>query len=425
MLGTCTNCPFGKYPDTNNPFGMTFCEYCPMRCAGCVNLYNCTLCDSIDYWGTACQHNCSGCEGECSKEDGCSASCKESYYQEFRADKNGYECQKCQPTCRTCTSWLSCQSCSSGFWGSRCQYSCTGCASDCDTNGCSSGCVSNYYRQLTEGGYQCSQCSDNGYLAVDDVGCVPCSAISGDSCTFDGCDDGASPIYDEAANELKCVELHCPETCFSCSSEEQCDSCKANLWGELCQYSCDGCRGECFINNGCSAGCTDGLYQVYSTAKKGYECLVCPQTCDSCTNGSTCDACEPNYWGDKCQLSCGECSGTCDMMTGCVDGCIHGYYQSSINGGIKCEQCSATCKNQTCNSTGGSCTAGCEDNWSGGRCDTRCSPSCLTCEQSNPAICKVCKDGSIGPDCETSSATVPFVSAILYFIVFSLLFTIF
>ena len=205
MLGTCTNCPFGKYPDTNNPFGMTFCKDCPTRCAGCVNLHNCTLCTSQDYWGTTCQHNCTGCEGLCSV-DGCSYGCQGGYYQQFSTAKKGYECQKCQPTCRTCTSWMSCQTCSRGFWGDRCQYSCTGCSSDCDSHGCTSGCVRGYYRHLTQGGYQCSQCPYHGYLAVDDVGCVPCSAISGGTCTFGGCGNGSSPIYDRTANILKCSE---------------------------------------------------------------------------------------------------------------------------------------------------------------------------------------------------------------------------
>ena len=208
MLGTCTKCPFGKYPDSNNVFGLTFCKDCPGRCAGCMNPNNCTLCASLDYWGTTCQHNCTGCEGLCSTVDGCSYGCQKGYYRQFSAAKKGYECQKCSPLCSSCTSWLKCQSCFRGFWGSRCQYSCSGCNSDCESNnGCSSGCIHNWYRHMTPGGYQCKQCRDHGYLAVDDVGCVPCSAVSGGTCTFGGCGNGSSPIYDNTANILKCSEL--------------------------------------------------------------------------------------------------------------------------------------------------------------------------------------------------------------------------
>ena len=413
MLGTCTRCPFGKYFETYNTFNMPVCKDCPIRCAGCVDPNNCTLCDSVYYWGTTCQHGCTGCEGDCSREDGCSAGCQEGYYQEFSAAKKGYECLKCQPTCRSCDSWMTCQSCFSGFWGSRCHYSCTGCSSECDTNGCSSGCISNYYRHLTQGGYQCSQCPDLGHLPVDDVGCVPCSAISGGICIFDGCDGKDSPIYDEVANVLKCGVLDCPETCLSCSSEEQCDSCQLNRWGKTCQYTCSGCKGDCFISDGCSGGCVEGLFQSYSNTKKGYECLECPQNCASCNDEHQCDTCEPSYWGDRCQFSCSGCNGDCDRLTGCYDGCLPGFYQSPISGGIICERCSATCKNRTCHSSGGSCTTGCENSWSGTQCDTRCSSSCLSCEQSNSFVCELCTDGSPGPDCKTSSATVPFLSALL------------
>ena len=546
MLGTCTQCPFGKYFELYNTFNMPVCKDCPIRCAGCVDPNNCTLCDSVNYWGTTCQHDCTGCEGDCSREDGCSTGCQEGYYQEFSAAKKGYECLKCQPTCRSCDSWMTCQSCFSGFWGSRCHYSCTGCSSECDDNGCSSGCISNYYRHLTQGGYQCSQCPDQGHLPVDDVGCVPCSAISSGSCTFDGCDGGDSPIYDEGTNVLKCGVLDCPETCLSCSSEEQCDSCqlnhwgktcqytcsgckgdcfisdggcfggcveglfqsysntkrgyeclecpqncvscnngrecdtcepnylavdevgcvpcsairsgtcifdgcdggsspiyddvanilkcgellclepclscssdeqcdscKTNHWGNTCQYTCIGCKGDCFISDGCSGGCVEGLFQSYSNTKRGYECLECPQNCVSCNNERECDTCEPSYWGDRCQFSCSGCNDNCNQLTGCDGGCLNGFYQTSINGGLICELCSNTCKNQTCNSSDGSCSDGCENSWSGTQCDTRCSSACLSCDQSNLAVCEICTDGSPGPDCKTSSAAVPFLSAIL------------
>lgn len=410
ILGKCLECPFGKYPDSSNNFGITFCKDCPERCAGCVDPNNCTLCGSLDHWGTTCQHDCTGCEGECSMENGCSAGCQERYYLEFSTIKNGHECLECQPTCRSCSTWMKCQTCVPGFWGSRCQFSCTGCASDCDSNGCSSGCVSNYYRHLTEGGYQCSQCPDTGYLAVDDVGCVPCSAIADGTCKFDGCQDGSSPIYDEIANVLKCVEVQCPETCLSCTNEEQCDSCKPYHWGKTCQYTCLGCSDGCFINNGCSGGCDDSYFQSYSETKKGYECLDCPQKCSSCRNDNECDTCEPNHWGNACQYSCSGCSGGCNKGSGCGSGCRHGYFQISTDGTSLCEQCPDTCSNHTCSSTNGTCTAGCENDWSGLQCDTKCSSSCLTCEQNNPAVCKICKDGSQGPDCKTSSASVPFVS---------------
>ena len=413
MFGICTGCPFGKYPDSSNNFNITFCMDCPGQCAGCLNPNNCTLCSHVDHWGTTCQHYCTGCEGECSIENGCSTRCHEGYYQGFSITKNGYECLECQPTCHSCDSWMSCQTCFPGFWGSRCQYSCTGCTTDCDNNGCSSGCVRNYYRHLTDGGYQCKQCSDLGYLAIDDVGCVPCSAIADDSCTFVGCDSGSLPIYDETENILKCDAVQCPESCLSCTSEEQCDSCKPNLWGRTCQHSCSGCSDNCQMNNGCSEGCDNKYFQTFSAFKNGYECIKCPQNCSRCSNSQECDSCEAYTWGNMCQYSCLGCSTGCDKLSGCGGGCLHGYYNVSIDGGILCEKCPGTCKNQTCSSFNGMCTAGCENSWTGLKCDTKCFSSCLTCEQKNLGVCKICKDGSLGPDCKTSSASVPFVSTLL------------
>ena len=148
-------------------------------------------------------------------------------------------------------------------------------------------------------------------------------------------------------------------------------------------------------------------------------CKDCPGRCAGCIHPGNCTLCSNgNHWGTSCESDCTGCEGSCDVSSGCVRGCRHGHYQISINGGFLCLECSDTCKNLTCSSTNGTCTYGCENDWSGLKCDTKCSTPCLTCDQNNPAMCMICKDGSQGPICKTSSASVPMVSTLLAFSVF-------
>ena len=149
-------------------------------------------------------------------------------------------------------------------------------------------------------------------------------------------------------------------------------------------------------------------------------CKDCPGRCAGCIHPGNCTLCSNgNYWGTSCESDCTGCEGSCDMSSGCVSGCRHGHYQISINGGFLCLECPDTCKNLTCSTSNGTCAYGCKNDWSGLKCDTKCSTSCLTCDQNNPAMCMICKDGSHGPTCKTSSASVPMVSILLSFSVFA------
>ena len=199
------------------------------------------------------------------------------------------------------------------FWllGANCQHVCSTCLNmDCNRNGvCNSGCIDGYYYISTTGA--CERCY---------TGCTRCGG-------YHHCYECASGYFLRQTDSYSYCSA-CPDRCSNCTDDYNCLSCKeSGYWGATCQYSCTGCVNTCNKDNGCLSGCDIGFYRSHNTARNGYECKECPESCSSCINSTSCQHCKTQYWGTYCQNSCNVCKySICDKSRGCTNGCITGYF---------------------------------------------------------------------------------------------------
>ncbi|XP_052764497.1 protein draper-like [Mya arenaria] len=362
------------------------CKYsCPLNCATCDQSVgrSCFTCkDSFYDINSVCSMSCPlGCDGTCNDKGTC-ITCI-SNFEGARCDacipgKYGEDCSmNCHyQNCR-CTDWNGCDSCKTGFagtlcmecvagkYGSNCNISCPNvCKGTCMRNGVCIECITGYY------GEHCN---------------VMCSkGCSGGVCYRNGtcyCTDNFTGKY--------------------------CDECVAEKYGDNCQHECSvGCSvSYCDKKDGsCLGGCIDGLYGMYCSQKctdidnmclkcsqLGGTCLMCNKgfypnengdctTCNSNCNNGQCNpetgkcinGCAVSFWGDKCDVHCSSNCGTCQQESGICDSCTN-----LTTHGLFCnEPCMSSCYGRKCEQGTGHCSLGCDRDFFGNMCETKCPENC-------------------------------------------------
>ncbi|BFZ21522.1 hypothetical protein BsWGS_24561 [Bradybaena similaris] len=211
-------------------------------------------------------------------------------------------------------------------------------------------------------------------------------------------------------------------------------ACESDKYGPACSLQCNtacvkvvnGRERVCDLTDGtCTAGCEDGYLGPY-----------CNTTCESGKYGPACSL--------QCNTACAKVVNgrerVCDLTDGtCTAGCEDGYLGPYCN--TTCEsdkygpacslQCNTACAkmvNETehaCDLTDGTCTAGCEDGFTGPNCNTTCphdaygkncsqvcSPTCAEqnstelrrCDADTGQCVNGCAHGFIGALCNQYAA---------------------
>ncbi|KAL4226626.1 hypothetical protein ACF0H5_014609 [Mactra antiquata] len=185
-------------------------------------------------------------------------------------------------------------------------------------------CIDGYYLQFGS----CVQCHDGCSTCTNSTACTTCV------------DTRWNLNYD--------CQLECSTTCTESTCDDTtgyCDSCLSGKYGPECGEDCNLCRdGQCGLRK-CTHGCKDGYYQDINDAGYSY-CWECPDNCITCSNGTYCTQCEPEFYRNyyrvhtgrgqttclQCYISCLDCSSTehCheDCIQQCSDPVNHGITKS-------------------------------------------------------------------------------------------------
>jgi hypothetical protein len=342
-LGICKP-PSGKYLAKDlQPYS------CDTTCAECSgpSKFECTACNGDSFRSST---------GECI--------CINNQYLEA-PDTRTCRSITCDPTCQTCSAQglLGCLTCkpnavliSTGNFGNM-QLKCT--------------CVSGYFWDSVIA--QCLPCNSR---------CKTCSGGGENECT--SC---VFPAFmtSPSASACLCPSTHMyatttSSTCIPRTCHPTCNTCFDTL-----DKTCISCTSPSLLSYTNRCVCPNYYFQTLPSP-----CQPCHISCKTCTSGSTCTTC-PEFM----TIYQGSCV------------CISGFYKSSER---VCENCHPTCKtcfgplNTNCLSCrepsalaliGGECKAnsGYEISPTNGNpksssCSS--SPSCSTCESSNPSKCLTC-----------------------------------
>lgn len=237
-----------------------------------------------------------------------------------------------------------CTLCNDGFYLE--EFKCYQCPDNC------LGCLS---------GDHCEKCPDGRYGSVCHLQCA--EGCKGSLCEKDTgfCTEGCQKGFTMTAGTC----TNCPKNCINCLSMDICSSCKLGFWGDACQFDCIGCSTDgCGVDLNCTDGCRDGYFaETLKQVNDAFECLVCPERCETCRNSENCLLCKPGFWGDHCSQTCNN-----------------------------------NCKISKCYKSDGQCIEGCQTGFFGTMCSQKCSSRCETCDDGER--CKVCAPGRYGVMCE-------------------------
>ncbi len=369
-LASCRQtCPTGTFT-----FGNTLCVACSETCNTCSQVRNnCTSCPStLVFYNSQCIQNCPNgtylnegvcipCQSPCLNCSGNATTCTSCPNNQFLFNSQcftqcptaivngictnicpagqylvGTTCQRCNPSCKTCSGPNTCTSCNTGFnYQGQCQPTCPtktinsgGICLDCDPNcvSCSvittncSSCVPGTYR-LDSRCY--SACPTAHYTDFSTLTCRPCDANCR-TCAGPGqcsaCIDGSLPTNGLCA-------ANCGSNCLVCQGST-CTSCAANFYwnGVSCQPSCPSgaiqtSNGGCLCQNGlalslgvCVSTCPAGTVNINSV------CTACQSPCSTCVNSvTTCASCIAGFTFDPVSKTCAQ-----------TTNCPYGQYSSTF-----------------------------------------------------------------------------------------------
>ncbi|XP_052765358.1 protein draper-like [Mya arenaria] len=369
----------------NTIYGHRCKNLCPVNCATCdQSLGRCITCkDSYYDINRDCYSSCPiGCDGPCS-EDGtcntcisnfegakcdacipgkysvdCSMNC---HYQNCRcADLNGCD------SCKTGFGGTLCMECVAGKYGANCNMSCpSGCRDrNCMRNGVCIECITGYY------GEQCNDmCSKgcSGGVCYKNGTCFCMDNFTGKHC--DECVEGKYGDNCENVCSVGCSTLSCGKEDGSCLG-----GCYDGLYAMDCSQKCttidDRCL-KCNQLNGTCSMCKTGFY-----SNENGDCTTCNNNCNNgqCNpeTGKCINGCTKNFWGDKCGVQCNSNCETCHQDLGICDSCtnptVHGLYCN--------ESCMSSCFEKKCEQSTGHCSLGCDGDFFGNMCETKCPENC-------------------------------------------------
>ncbi|KAL4226624.1 hypothetical protein ACF0H5_014607 [Mactra antiquata] len=277
---TCNRCIDGYYLNGS----CVQCQQALLNCVTCSNSSFCDVCNDGYYvqYGSCvqCQQALLNCV-TCSNSSFCDV-CNDGYYVQYGSC---VQCQQALLNCVTCSNSSFCDVCNDGYYGL--YGNCNKCYDRCS---------------LCTSYTQCTKCEDTFYN-IPNYCSSSCSAYCSDS----GCDDITGYCYD----------------------------CKPGKYGRQCGQDCNLCRdGRCDLRQ-CTNGCKDGYYQKNTPSGYSY-CYKCVyDNCITCSNGTYCTQCEPEYFRNyyrmqndrgtvnclQCYESCLDCSLTEYCHKDCIQKC--------------------------------------------------------------------------------------------------------
>ncbi|WAR15932.1 PTPRF-like protein [Mya arenaria] len=217
----------------------------------------------------------------------------------------------------------------------------------------------------TQGQGRCTSCETGYYLSND--ACKYCTYIGTNcvTCSNDThCDECMPGFWDKRCGTS--CSVSCDTT--TCSLLDGSCTCEQGFYGSTCQFPCSqncltdtcGPNGEC----GCKAG-------FYGSSCSG----ICFDTCEDCTEATTCSLCPHGRYGTLCGDSC-QCSSRCDIVTGA---CMNKICPNKCIICVDSENCSE-----------------CGQGWYGPKCNYMCSDKCNGECEHHSGNCKSCFPGYFG-----------------------------
>ncbi|CAD8044013.1 unnamed protein product [Paramecium primaurelia] len=336
------------------------CQNCINNCDTCSNSTTCSVC-SINFYlyqqtcvdtcpvnititnqqqqtCDVCTNNCQTCQNQTSY----CISCKTNYYLynntcislcKDGTYLNGSQCIDCLSKCKTCSNGTTCDLCQDNllFHLNDCldkcpdQYfaingKCQQCSFSCNT--CESNqfrctsCVNNTFLY----NYQCiGQCPDEYYGDINSNKCEQCKTPCKTCKSSSSCLSCITQIpvlyyYNNSCN-TNCLQDYAPE-------KGQCVQCRNPC--KQCTTTPDTCS-ECYpntylLNQMCVTDCGEGYYKD----SQQFQCQVCIDPCNTCSNKTNCLSCKDNLYLFK---------------STCVSKCEDGYYQQDQ----QCQSCLNIC----------------------------------------------------------------------------------
>ncbi len=350
------------------------------------------------YCNGTCPENCNLSDGNC-KDDGTCFSCVNGYY--------GKKCEKkCIDNCLKCDyNTGACIECKNGHYGQNCENTC---AEHCLNNQCNKNdgtcnCEDNFTPPNL-----CNECTDGHYGNSCNFecgnSCIKCNMENG-SC--ESCNKGFFYINGSLNCEKcsdECLDGNCEENggkCFNCTSNEKYgDYCnetcpihcisKGNRKCDDKLGTCDSCEGN-YIGEKCD-NCKNEYYDINTCDKK------CSMNCSKSQSSRLCDIesgkcneCIDNQYGDFCEKECKSCKDKCNQTTGICQECAEMYYKN----GTECLECPLSCI--YCNDDG--CES-CIWNKYGTWCDKNCNEGCEDSCNHLDGKCNSCKKNLYDDNCD-------------------------
>lgn len=315
---------------------------CSTPCTPAVVIENIPYCISItpeytkDYLGLNCPTDCKyGCKNSICLE------CECNYLTCIINNNNMPKCW-CPTTSVSNSTSCTCNESSKVFNGLTCE----------DTSSCNTLCLG---------------CEDSICLYCKDLNGSP----SGSTCNC--------PTNYYAFNYISSTSYcsKCPETCLTCDSTNECQSCISE---------------HAEVNEFGNCECNLGYYSLDSLVNAD-SCSECYFTCESCEEYPKCSTCKTKYANPDSVNGCSCPSNSTENNSSCE--CSDGYYISYHSSTYRCNECHSTCL--TCNQTGKLGCLTCQPglNYTDGLC--ACDQSfywngtnCESCEEN----CEICTSGS-------------------------------
>ena len=291
---SCKPCPAGTYAANRNT---SSCTPCAVGYYSYEGARYCYPCSDLGKWGDKTGQSSDGCRS-CTEIPVENGTCKQAFCTTTgtctaaTCDKgykaNGGKCEKIVCSAGQYISGTSCADCPAGSY-------CDG----TDKHSCASG---------TWSSAKASSCTACSAISIDHGSCHGCSSTG--TCTSVWCDDG----YQSSGN--KCVKVSCSagqyicgNYCCSCSAgtyssssgSTSCTNCPYGKWSYSGASSCVSCSAISVANGTCTSCTSTGSCTAVS-CNSGYtangttcEKITCPANCKTCSDSSTCTACNSYY----------------------------------------------------------------------------------------------------------------------------------
>ncbi|CAK71014.1 unnamed protein product (macronuclear) [Paramecium tetraurelia] len=392
------------------------CYQCPERCSVCKSQYECGTCDAPYYQFKGecvvacptvlpyqnkiyyvCQSECSpdtyekgyDCVRECDLiiyQNKCLTNCPYGYY-------GNAICKPCKLECKACNDFNICTECSDNFYleYNQCETQCTKikdlkqkkCVDSCSQflyqNVCYETCPINTYQYTNT----CLQKCLEGYFGSADFKCEKCPSQCITCSTFNQCNSCKIGYY---LYQKQCLDS-CPDKLFSNPLTSQCtQSCpdKTFIFTNSCLYECP----SDYFND------TESYKCVTSCGKQQYlnknSCYPCSFECDQCTayGNKNCVACATNFVLTEEGHCFGKCKAGYYQTTNSCEQCLHKCL--TCQNGTECLQCRGNNRNQLdC-----SCPKGYYDDPFYDNCQKCPCEECIS-----ESECLVCKNNLQVPNC--------------------------